>query len=96
MDNGISRYGAACTVFETLITPKYGIKLDSNSYRYAVENTSTSAYCTPVTDANAPVALQAARYAIANPYVVTDMSDVKEDLPGNSIGDVEYEEGSKE
>ena len=96
MDNGISRYGAACTVFETLITPKYGIKLDSNSYRYAVENTSTSAYCTPVTDANAPVALKAARYAIANPYVVTDMSDVKEDLPGNSIGDVEYEEGSKE
>ena len=96
MDNGISRYGAACTVFETLITPKYGIKLDDNSYRYAVENTSTSAYCTPVTDANAPVALKAARYAIANPYVVTDMSDVKEDLPGNSIGDVEYEEGSKE
>ena len=96
MDNGISRYGAACTVFETLITPKYGIKLDSNSYRYAVENTSTSAYCTPVTDANAPVALKAARYAIANPYEVTDMSDVKEDLPGNSIGDVEYEEGSKE
>jgi hypothetical protein len=96
MDNGISRYGAACTVFETLITPKYGIKLDDNSYRYAVENTSTSAYCTPVTDANAPVALQAARHAIANPYEVTDMSDVKEDLPGNSIGDVEYEEGSKE
>ena len=96
MDNGISRYGAACTVFESLITPKYGIKLDDNSYRYAVENTSTSAYCTPVTDANAPIALQAARHAIANPYEVTDMSDVKEDLPGNSIGDVEYEEGSKE
>ena len=96
MDNGISRYGAACTVFETLITPKYGIKLDNNSYRYAVENTSTSAYCTPVTDANAPVALKAARYAIENPYEVTDMSDVKEDLPGNSIGDVDYEEGSKE
>lgn len=96
MDNGISRYGAACTVFETLITPKYGINLDNNSYRYAVENTSTSAYCTPVTDANAPVALKAARYAIENPYEVTDMSDVKEDLPGNSIGDVDYEEGSKE
>lgn len=96
MDNGISRYGAACTVFETLITPKYGINLDGNSYRYTVENTSTSAYSTPVTDANAPVALQAARYAIANPYEVTDMSDVKEDLPGNSISDVEYDEGSKE
>ena len=96
MDNGISRYGAACAVFETLITPKFNVTLDGNSYRYAVENTSTSAYSTPVTDANAPVALQAARYAIANPYVVTDMSDVKEDLPGNSIGDVDFEEGSKE
>ena len=96
MDNGISRYGAACTVFETLITPKFNVTLDGNSYRYTVENTSDSAYSTPVTDANAPVALQAARYAIANPYEVTDMSDVKEDLPGNSIGDVDYEEGSKE
>ena len=96
MDNGISRYGAACTVFETLITPKFNVTLDGNSYRYAVENTSDSAYCTPVTDANAPVAIQAARYAIANPYEVTDMSDVKEDLPGNSIGDVDFEEGSKE
>ena len=96
MDNGISRYGAACTVFETLITPKFNVTLDGNSYRYAVENTSTSAYSTPVTDANAPVALKAARYAIANPYEVTDMSDVKEDLPGNSIGDVDFEEGSKE
>ena len=96
MDNGISRYGAACTVFETLITPKYNITLDGNSYRYTVENTSNSAYSTPVTDANAPVALKAARYAISNPYEVTDMSDVKEDLPGNSIGDVDFEEGSKE
>lgn len=96
MDNGISRYGAACTVFETLITPKFNVTLDGNSYRYTVENTSDSAYSTPVTDANAPVALKAARYAIANPYEVTDMSDVKEDLPGNSIGDVDFEEGSKE
>ena len=96
MDNGISRYGAACTVFETLITPKFGVNLDGNSYRYTVSNTSSDAYSTPVTDANAPVAIQAARHAIANPYVVTDMSDVKEDLPGNSIGDVDYEEGSKE
>jgi hypothetical protein len=83
-------------VFETLITPKFNVTLDGNSYRYTVENTSDSAYSTPVTDANAPVALQAARYAIENPYMVTDMSDVKENLPGNSIGDVEFEEGSKE
>lgn len=74
MDNGIARYGAACAVFESLITPEFDVTLDSNSYRYDVSNTSTSAYTTPVTDINAPVALQAARYAIQNPYSITDMS----------------------
>lgn len=74
MDNGISRYGAACAVFETLITPEFGVKLDGNTFRYTISNTSTTAYSTPVTDDNAPIALQAARYAIENPYTVTDMS----------------------
>ena len=92
MDNGISRYGASCTVFEKLITPKFNVTLDGNTYRFTVSNTTDGSYSTPVTDANAPVALQAARYAIQSPYVVTDMSNV----PDNSIGDVEYEEGSKE
>jgi hypothetical protein len=96
MDNGISRYGASCTVFETIITPKFNVTMDGNTYRYNVSDTGESSYTTPVTDANAPVALQAARYAIQSPYVVTDMSDYKENVPGNSIGDVEYVEGSKE
>ena len=74
MDYGISRYGAACTVFETLITPLYGITMDDNTFRYSVSGTSSTAYSTPVTDENAPVALQAARYAIESPYEVTDMS----------------------
>ena len=96
MDNGISRYGASCTVFETIITPKFNVTMDGNTYRYNVSDTGESSYTTPVTDTNAPVALQAARYAIQSPYVVTDMSDYKENVPGNSIGDVEYVEGSKE
>jgi hypothetical protein len=96
MDNGISRYGASCTVFETIITPKFNVTMDGNTYRYNVSDTGESSYTTPVTDVNAPVALQAARYAIQSPYVVTDMSDYKENVPGNSIGDVEYVEGSKE
>ena len=75
MDNGIARYGAACAVFESLITPEFDVTLDGNSYRYNVSNTSTSSYTTPVTDSNAPIALQAARYAIQSPYSVTDMSD---------------------
>ena len=74
MDNGIARYGASCAVFESIFTPHFNVTLDGNTYRYNVSNTSSSSYTTPVTDLNAPVALQAARYAIQNPYVVTDMS----------------------
>ena len=74
MDYGISRYGASCTVFETVIGPFNGnIKLDNNTYRYSKSSTTDGSWSTPVTDASAPVALQAARYAIANPYVVTSM-----------------------
>lgn len=68
MDYGISRYGAACTVFESVIGPFNGnVKLDDNTYRYSASGTA-------VTNENAPIALQAARYAIAKPYEVTDMS----------------------
>lgn len=81
MDYGIARYGASCTVFESIIGPFNGnVKLDSNTYRYTVSSTTDGSYSTPVTDANAPIALQAARYAIAKPYEVTDMgttSDVE-------------------
>lgn len=73
MDNGISRYGASCTVFESLITPVFNINLDNNTYRFKESGTGT----TPVTDTNAPIALQAARNAIKNPYTITDMSSVK-------------------
>jgi hypothetical protein len=71
MDNGIARYGASCTVFETLITPKYNKRLDGNTYTYDVSNSTT----TPVTSANASVAREAARYAVKNPYVVTQMKN---------------------
>ena len=92
MDNGLARYGAACTVFETIITPKFGSTLDGNTFRYDVSNTTEGQYSTPVTSANAPTAIQAARYAIQKPYEITDMSK-KED---NSVGNMEYDEGNKE
>ena len=70
MDYGIARYGASCTVFETIIGPFNGnVKLDDNSYRTAGDSEGTTA----ITDARAPIALKAARYAIAKPYEVTDM-----------------------
>ena len=97
MDYGISRYSAACAVFETIISPAFNnILLDNNSYRYSESNTSAGSYTTPVTDGNAPVALEAARNAMKNPYLVTDMSDAEEFLPDNGIEDIESEEGNKE
>lgn len=74
MDYGISRYGASCTVFETVIGPFNGnVKLDGNSYRYNNSSSTDGSWSTPVTDTSAPIALQAARYAIAKPYEVTSM-----------------------
>ena len=67
MDLGLARYGAACTVFESIIGPNHNNeKLDENTYYPNVGTT--------VTQYNAPLALKAARHAIANPYAVTDMS----------------------
>ena len=70
MDLGLARYGASCAVFETVLTPLTGVKLDDNTYRISDNTTGT----TPVTDANAPIALMAARNAIAKPFEITDMS----------------------
>lgn len=75
MDFGISRYAAACAVFEMLISPAFdGLTLDDNPFRYDVSSTATGSYTTPVTDTNRLIALQAARYAMAKPFEVTDMS----------------------
>ena len=70
MNNGISRYGAACTVFESVITPLTGKNLDGNTYRYAAKTEVDI----PVTDENAPIALDAARAAILKPYEITQIN----------------------
>ena len=86
MDYGITRYGAACTVFETVIGPFNGdVKLDNNSYRTSANSTTSGSYTTAITDENAPIALKAARYAIAKPYEVTDMDGEGGDPPGPEV-----------
>ena len=78
MDYGLARYGASCTVFETIIGPNHNNeKLDANTYYPNVG--------TPVTQYNAPLALKAARYAIDKPYVVTDMSAEVDPTPSYAI-----------
>lgn len=93
MDYGISRYAASCAVFEKLISPAFGgVTLDGNPFRYTTSNTTHGSYSTPVTEANAPIALQAARYALTTPYAVTDMSHIGQESPDNGIEDTEFEE----
>ena len=78
MDFGLARYGASCTVFESIIGPNHGNeKLDANTY---YPNVGTA-----VTQYNAPLALKAARYAIASPYEVTDMSAEVDPTPAYAI-----------
>lgn len=74
MDYGISRYGAACTVFESLITPCTGKKVSECPYRYTVSSTQSGSYSTPVTDANAPIAQSAAHAAVEHPFEVTTIA----------------------
>ena len=72
MNNGISRYGAACTMFESIITPLTGKKLDGNTYRYAAK--ADDEITISVTDENAPIALEAARAAIEKPFEITEIN----------------------
>lgn len=74
MDLGISRYAAACAVFETIITPATGKKTDDCPYRYSTSSTESGKYSTPVTDDNAPVAQAAAHEAVKSPFAVTNIT----------------------
>lgn len=84
MDWGLARYGASCTVFETLITPKFATTLDNCSFTYSRSDTDPTSFSTPVTALNAPIALQAARYAIQKPFEITNMGTPQEPEVGTA------------
>ena len=74
MDYGISRFGASCAVFETLITPVKSISLDGVVCGPSSDSFEGTSWTTAITPERAPIALQAARHAIAHPYLVTSMA----------------------
>lgn len=76
MEMGTARFGAACTVAESIIVPIRKFNLDACRFRIPGYSIVEGSVCTPVTDATAPVVIQAARYAVAKPFEITDMSDV--------------------
>ena len=74
MDYGISRFGASCVVFETLVTPVKNIYLDGVVCGPSTDKFEGPEWTPAITAERAPIALQAARYAIAKPYEVTSMA----------------------
>ncbi|NGM60698.1 DUF4886 domain-containing protein [Sphingobacterium sp. SGG-5] len=76
MDKGISRFGAACTFFESIFTPIFGAKVPVPYTDLDGSVSLTVDYRTPVTTENAAIALEAARNAVEKPFEITDMSDL--------------------
>ena len=75
MDKGISRYGAACTFFESIFTPIFKVKVPAQYIDPDKSVSLTVDYRTPVTAENVDIALKAARNAIVKPFELTDMSN---------------------
>ena len=70
---GLGEYTAACTYFEAVIAPLFGVTVLGNPARYACpdgvrQGARYPEACVDVTDGNAPVAQQLAVDAIATPY----------------------------
>ncbi|MFD1628919.1 DUF4886 domain-containing protein [Pseudopedobacter beijingensis] len=73
-DLGVGRYAAACTVFESIFTPVFGINLDGVTYTDNTslsQDTGNSKYKTAITSQSAAIGLNAARLAIKKPYEIS-------------------------
>lgn len=67
--NGLADYTAACTYFQSLFAPRYGINILGNTARITVDQTETYPSSNiSVTDENAPIAQKAAFLATYNWY----------------------------
>lgn len=84
LDYGISRYGAACTVFEKIFTPVYKVDIKNIKVRTEWACRHPNLYCTAVTSQNAPIVIKAAKAAVAKPYEVTNLSA---EAPGAAADD---------
>ena len=76
MDNGLARYGAACTVYEACMKQYIGIPL-GDGYTFGSNNTSSTGHATPVTVENGAVARRAVALAVGSPWKITDMGGRK-------------------
>lgn len=73
LDEGIGTYCSACTVFESILKPVYGVSVLGNTYRDTLQ---ASVGKTPVTDLNAEIVQRCAVSACANRFGYTDMTGI--------------------
>mgnify|MGYP004509709623 CR=1 FL=1 len=76
-DKGITRFCEAATVFQTIFKPCLGRDISDCTYIYDVENTDRGSLCTPVTEENRGIAIQAANDAVKEPARVTRLAEPK-------------------
>jgi hypothetical protein len=74
--SGLGKYTAACTYFEAVIAPLFGVTVLGNPARYACTeaeraNARFPEACVDVSDGNAIMAQQLAVDAVANPYSIS-------------------------
>lgn len=74
MDYGVSRYAAACLVYNVALYPLTKISLENNTFRFSNSSTTTGSYSTPVTDSNYKICQKAAELAQSKPFEISDMS----------------------
>ena len=88
---GLGKYTAACTYFEAVIAPLYGVTVLGNPARHVcteaeLANARFPEACVDVTDWNAPIAQKLAFEAVADPYSIsTSGTDAVPDLSINEI-----------
>ena len=71
---GVGRYLAACTWFEALIAPVYGVTVVGNTAVHAItesEQASSTYEAVPVTDENRTLCQQCAAAAVNSPFEIT-------------------------
>lgn len=92
MDYGLSRYTAACTLYQVMLYPRMGIKLETCKFRIPELIATSGSYTTPVTDANAPIAFKAAKAAAKVPFQVSFINESvgEEGAAGGSLGSANH------
>lgn len=73
-DYGITRFCESATFFQSVLAPCLGRDISESTYTYSKSDSRPGYYTTPVTDENRMVAIEAAKYAVAEPLKITRMS----------------------